>query len=474
MKQATTFLLSACFLLAAAHLPGVRADDVITFKSGEKFPGEPDTLEDRYLKVRSRILATPVDVKLEELDQLSSSRPLTVPEQFSFIKLANGDEFYGTLKGLDAECLQLETIWGGLVAINRNHVRHIGFDSQKTYIRNATESLQGWEPMGNSMLPECRNGYWIMRGANTTELQTTCPLPSKIHVQFSIYHTNYKVMLSLWGDSDFQNRIFLDLSQEKVELSKYGSGAPRTIGRVKRTTERNWYNDKTVKRSDVHFYADREKGNYYLYVNGEQIARWEELRELENIVENEVEDGEQEGGESPRPHEFKPGNRISLAGYDALNMAMCNLNVFGWNGAQPCLEKEQDTVSKYDQDAPKDRVLLVNGDVLRGDISLLEDGRIRIRSPHYDVTVPTARVRSLDQKGAEDKKIPEDHSDIRAFLTDQSIISLTMEGMRNGFLEGRSPAAGKIRIPLESVRKVLFNLQNPELRKQRETPFLTK
>lgn len=472
MKQTQTCLCSAFLLLAAAQLPGVRAEEVITFKSGEKFPGQPDELDDRFLKVRSSILSGSVDVKLEELDQLASTRPLSIPNQFSFIELTNGDEFYGTLKGLDAESLQLQTAWGELLTINRKYVRNIGFDSKKTYLRNATESLQGWKSMENSMLPECRNGYWIMRGSNNTELQTTFPMPSRLHVQFSVYHTNFRINLSLWGSDNSDNRISLELSQEKVELSKTSSGNYRTLGRVKRVTERNWYSDKTVKRSDIHFYADREKGNYYLYINGKQIARWEEIKELENIFENE--EGSDEEAEASKTHEFKPGNKLTLSNYDPVNMAMCNLNVFGWNGALPYMEEEQDPVSKYDPDAPGDKALLVNGDVLRGAISLLEDGRIRIKSPHYDVTVPTARVRALNQKKPEDSKLPEDGSDIRAYLTDQSVISLTMEDIRNGFMEGRSTAAGKIRIPLESLRRVLFNLQNPELRKQRETPFQRK
>ena len=72
---------------------------------------------------------------------------------------------------------------------------------------------------------------------------------------------------------------------------------------------------------------------------------------------------------------------------------------------------------------PETRPLLVNGDVLRGAISLQEEGSIRIKSDHYDVTVPTARVRALDQKGHEEKDLPEDSSDTRVFLTDQSVLS---------------------------------------------------
>lgn len=63
---------------------------------------------------------------------------------------------------------------------------------------------------------------------------------------------------------------------------------------------------------------------------------------------------------------FKPGNTLAVSGYDGLNMAVFNLNVFDWNGALPYLAEEQDIISKYDTDASRDKALLVNGDVLRG------------------------------------------------------------------------------------------------------------
>ncbi len=474
MKQVKTLFLGSCVLLAAVHLPGAQADGVITLKSGEKMPGSLDTMESPYLKVRSSILSKPVDIKIEELDELVSSRPLDIPEQFSVIKLANGDELYGTLKALDTESLQLQTSWGGLLSVNRKYVRHIGFDSQKAYLRNATESLQGWKSSANRMLPECRNGYWIMRGSNNTDLQTSFPMPPRLHVQFSLYHTNtFRINLSLWQDSNSGNSIDLSLSMDKAELAKSSSSQYRMLGRVKRKTDQNWYSDKSIKRSDVHFYADPEKGNYYLYIDGKQIARWENVKEMDDVFENENEEDEEEPA-PPENHEFKPGNTLAVSGYDGLNMAMFNLNVFDWNGAIPRLEEEQDIISRYDPDSPADKALLVNGDVLRGAISLQENGSIRIKSNHYDVTIPTAKVRSLDQKSPEEKKLPEDGSDTRVFLTDQSVLSLTLEALRNGFMEGHSAAAGKVRIPLKSIRKVQFNLQNPELLKQRKTPFLGK
>ena len=79
-------------------------------------------------------------------------------------------------------------------------------------------------------------------------------------MQFSLYHTNtFRINLALWQDSESGNSINLDLSLEKAELSKNSSGQYRTLGRVKRNTERNWYADKSVKRSDVHFTPIRKR-----------------------------------------------------------------------------------------------------------------------------------------------------------------------------------------------------------------------
>lgn len=473
MKQTRLLFLSASALLAAVHFPASRAEGVITLKSGESLPGQIGTLQGQYLNIQSRILSRPVDIKLEELDQITSSVPLSVPEQFSIIRLENGDELYGTLKSLDSESLQLETSWGGLLPVNRSHVRYIGFDKQKAYLRNATASLQGWTSTGNSMLPECRNGSWIMRGSNNTELQTKFDMPSRLHVQFSVYHTNsFRVHVFLWNDANSQNKVELTVSLEKAELIKISSGYHKTIGRVKRQTERNWYADKGIKRSDVQFYADREKGNYYLYLNGKQIARWEEGKELQNIFDNEEADEKEEAGKDAKTREFKPGNHFGIRGYDSQNMALTNMNVLEWNGALPYPPEEQDIVGKYDRESSTDKVMLVNGDVLRGSISLQEDGRIRVKSGLYDVMVPTSRVRSLNQKKEDEKKTAQDNSDVRVFLADQSIVSIRLDAVRNGRLEGHSSALGKVSIPIQSLRKVLFNLQSPELKKQRENPFL--
>ena len=111
-------------------------------------------------------------------------------------------------------------------------------------------------------------------------------------------------------------------------------------------------------------------------------------------------------------------------------MALNNMNVLEWNGALPYPPEEQDIVGKYDRESSTDKVMLVNGDVLRGSISLQEDGRIRVKSNHYDVIVPTSKVRSLNQKKEEEKKAAQDNSDVRVFLADQSIVSIRLDAVR--------------------------------------------
>lgn len=51
---------------------------------------------------------------------------------------------------------------------------------------------------------------------------------------------------------------------------------------------------------------------------------------------------------------------------------------------------------------------------------------------------------------------------------------MKLEAVRDGRLEGYAAALGKVSIPLTSLRRVQFNLQDPELQKRRKNPFLGK
>lgn len=64
------------------------------------------------------------------------------------------------------------------------------------------------------------------------------------------------------------------------------------------------------------------------------------------------------------------------------------------------------------------------------------------------MTIPTAKVRALDQKSQEEKKLPEDGADTRVFLTDQS--TFTEPGDPQERLHGRAfRSAGKSQNPAE-------------------------
>ncbi|UQT44443.1 hypothetical protein M5E88_18200 [Akkermansia muciniphila] len=177
MKQAMTLFLCACALPTALLLPHARSEGVITLKSGEKLPGSMDTMNRPYLKVRSSILSKPVDVHMGELDELASSRPLEIPEQFSIIRLANGDEVYGTLKALDAENLQLQTAWGGLLQVDRKYVRHIGFDSQKPTCATLRNPCRAGSLQPKARCPNAATDT----GSCAAPIIRNCKLPSPCH-----------------------------------------------------------------------------------------------------------------------------------------------------------------------------------------------------------------------------------------------------------------------------------------------------
>lgn len=463
-------------LLATGLAAGLSVEETITLKSGEKLPGQIQAFNPPYLTIRSNICTSPMEIKLTDVDRMDSPLPLSIPEQFSIIKLSNGDELYGTLKQLDKDNLIIQTPWGAVLPIQRSYVQHIGFDAQKAYLRNATQSLEGWTAEDNNMLPDCQNGYWIIRNTSYTTIQTKLDMPAKLHLQCTVYHTNnFKLGFNLWKSENDGNKINLSISTDRVELNlSYHNGNERNLGKINRNPNPNWYSDKSPKCSEINFYADRENHQYYLYINGEQIGKWNN-QDLQEFTDNEIttEQANQSSNQNSKP--FTPGNIIALSCYDNKPMGVGNLNILAWNGALPVAQASQDVVTQYDNTSSPETVTLVNGDVLRGNITLQDDGGIRVQSPHYDVTVPTIKIRSLNQKNQPDDTVqPLEQGDMQVFLTDQSTLTLTLDSLKDGKLEGSSPATGKVSIPIEAVRKILFNLQHSDLKKQRELPFLSQ
>ncbi len=462
MKHSRLFTIPLGLLLTATIPAG--AEGVFTLKSGETLPGTPNAIQGQYMNIHSAILAQPIELDMKQLDKMEADLPLISSDNSSEITLANGDMLYGILKGLTDKQIKLETPWGGLLTLERQYIKHIGFSAGKLCHGNITSDLKGWAVSENSMLPELSKGGWFFRGGNNFELRKELQQEARQHVQFTIQRqATFRLVLSLWtGKSDSQ-LITLSMTNGNAQLSKRSNGRYQNLGATARTDRPLIENN----RFTVDYFADREKGNFYLLIDGKMVGKWENAYANAGNMDA-IHEGDEARNEEQANEAFQPGNILRINNYSSKDMFLLNMNIFSWNGAYPILTAEPD--AKHHEGLPKDKVLLNNGDVLRGTISLTEDGNIRVQSKNYDVFVPSNRIRSLNQsKQNDNRSAPDINADMRLFLNDRSSLSLTLKQISDGKIVAHSPVTGNISVPLANIKQALFNLKDEELNKKRGT-----
>ncbi len=433
-------------LMAALALPA-GAEGVITLKTGESLPGSPLSVQNRYLNVSSALLAEPIELDMNEIERLDSNVPIVVQDSYSVVKLSNGDIIYGTLKGLTDKQLKLETPWGGIITLNRLYVNHIGFNSSKLYQRDMTATLAGWAAPDARLNPEVRDGGWYLRGGNNIELIKEVEQPSRLHLQYTVERSStFRILISLWSNKSNSHLVSLSLTNGNAQLSKRINGRFQNLGISGR-------NDATFiegNKFTVDFFADRDKGNFYLFVDGKQLGKWENAYAVAGDM-----DADQDQPDQPKEG-FEPGNNFRINCYSSKDLSITNMNIFGWNGSPPVMDTEAD--GKHQENLPKDKVLLNNGDVLRGTISFTEDGTIHVQSNNYDVFVHPDRVRSLNQaKVAQAAEPPPINADTRLHLNDRSSLSVTLKSIADGNLILNSPVTGDVTVPLDNIIQLIFN-----------------
>lgn len=454
MKKFISICFATCFILPVS----AQDNGALHLTSGEKLPAYPTALNDNHLQIQSDYLNGHGEIPLKAVDQIIfDSTKLNIPEKYSIIELKNGDNIHGTLLDLSTEKAILQTPWEKELVIERPFVSYVGFEAPTSCYMDMTESLSGWNQENNFMLPQAKLGKFVFPNRSTCAIKRPLELPSRIHLQFTLQHTlSYSLEIHLWkNESKSPHRLVLSLSSTSLQVTSTKNGRYENIGRFRPEVKQNWYSDNNLIQSKIDFYADKDNGVFALAINGKRIGVW--THDLNN-------------SDNGSKTSFMPGNIFYLRGRDIQDMKLSNLNITEWNGSPPKDSMENDTLAPVDTDSKQDKVLLVNGDVLRGTLSLEKEGYVRVKSKHYDVRVPSHRVKELQQNyHSSDIANQSLNADIRLELADMSKISIRLLDINEDKIKAQLPCSKKeVFIPLKLVKKIIFNLNDAELKKLRD------
>jgi thiol-disulfide isomerase/thioredoxin len=119
----------------------------------------------------------------------------------------------------------------------------------------------------------------------------------------------------------------------------------------------------------------------------------------------------------------------------------------------PFLEDALLTLPRQQSDPPQQLLLGLNNDMVRGELTFLDDATVTFRSRSREFRVPRTAVTGLVWYAA---PAPPARSSMRVVLTDHSLVTLDEPRIIGEYLRGRHPELGEIQLPLENVSELLL------------------
>lgn len=416
---------------------------------------------------------------------LRNSRPSKALANLSHIGLANGDRVPGTIRELNENRALFETEFGGTLEIPRNRIGliapsplggrvlyHGPFDPDEwTLMTNEFPDGFSARPPEDEKENESANAArWMFSGAawywqnesSGTALVRKNGMPDRAILQFDLAWKN-RLALALAFHSDF-TRPPEDEEDENANRASRNQSLPRIFGSsyvlhlytnyvmLYRTSfdeagrpslERVQTHNSNIRLGDtgkanVEIRCNRQSGEIVLFINGEFVVQWSELKSDEILAENSGYAGLGDGFGFFVQNENSPV-RIS------------EIVLAEWNGMPDAARSLQV------DDA--DIVLLTNGtDRFSGRVTSIRDGKMKLESRYGDFNFPmeeVAEVRFAKSSLHRSTEIPTDEISIR-FHPIGRLSGKALEGDANK-LRILNDDIGEIQVSLESA--VMLELQ---------------
>lgn len=433
----------------------VCADDLLIFESGDSLAGNIAGLrssesislsaEDRLI-FDSKLLTNPAEFYLSEVAAVrlqEGERGQNTAN--TVVRLANGDTHRGKMSGLNDDAVLLETDYAGDLEIRREFVTQMRFPSLLDFTYYGPKNIDEWIIHGRENDWRLEEGKLSSNGPHAIGLKRS--MTRSIQLSFD----------AEWSaTTNFSVEIFASSADEQAQRSSYritfqndGVRFNRLLqGQRARFNNRRFFNRNRnsplqgAQSGRFDIFADSESGSIEVYFNGEELGQWQdEQPDATNlggclIFENES-------------YDLLKIGEIDLAPWDGTN----------FNEGAKVVSSDINTPS-----SEGDRVVLINGDSVLGEIGELKEGCLAIKVFEREVQIPANRVRSIrlfNPIFVEFATVPlprEYNRDVRAYFDDGKFVTFRLDAIDGDKLIGYSEAFGEQSFTKASFQRLEFNL----------------
>jgi len=461
------------FLLLATVAQGDESNSKLSFADKTSITGVPRSAngKEKSLQLTSPSLEGEVTLKTDELLEMSlhGKPPATKADHYALATITPRydkspplDTIRGRLLHLDDKTVTLETAYAGELTLNRLMVKSLDIYSQPPSFYNGPNGPDGWVTSGNSDIED----NWTFNDRSMTSkgrngIARKLEFPDRSIIKFTAkWKTSpyFRVLfLSDDGDTDYPS-VSYSLNVQSSYLSLYRSAIR---GQRSDLVSESINNLRETQEAVFTIYLDRSKdGTSAIYIGKDRIGTWTGMDDTKDM-----------------------GDWLHFVPQQSRPMNFSNISISQWDGVLP--KSSDDTPAnsenEFGDELQGQKITLANGDVVIGEIQLIENDFVLASTEFGDVRIPLNRMSAidlddveLDEEGTSVKdedgnpiSIKEEPrmwgEDIRAWFHDGGSITIRMATIEDGKIKGSSQVFGEAEFDLNAFSRLEFNIWRRQL-----------
>lgn len=457
MKTRISIILAAILGSGSAFAENGKA--TIRFANNDQLSGSLEALTLDQVVWNSPILEKAQPFWLKQVMDLML--PALPPDQKAgheaTVTLTNGDSVRGQLASVTDEQITLDTWYAGRMSLNRLMVKDLRIDERPELLYRGPTGLDGWTQSAENPTWTYSNGSFRSDGPGG--IARDVGLPDECRVAFDVaWRGRFRLGLVVFSDdvtSDNTTSGYeVTFNQRYVNLKKRGNNVP--IGHSSNAPEL-----QENEKAHIEIRASRKSGTVCFYVDERIVAIW---HDPDFAGEN-----------------F--GDGIHFLAQDSSPLKISGIEVSSWNGVLEEIPEQENLMrnqgdfgqlqqraqkSEPDDEAKEGRMILRNGDTLKGEVISIEDGILLVNSPFGEIKLPVSRLRNITLKPVSLEEPKRMNGDVRAWFPDGSIITFRVDGVENEAVKGFSQTFGTSLFKLDAFSRIEFNIYDRRMIELRE------
>ncbi|MFK7851655.1 MAG: hypothetical protein AB8D78_11820 [Akkermansiaceae bacterium] len=453
----STFLY---FLLAAGALHA-QSESVARFSNGDQLTGSLDSLSLENIIWKSEILKSPAQFDLKHVVDLSMPSVLksfegpNAPEHEAVLKLTNGDSVKGQLTGLTDDEISINTWYAGELVFRRVIVDSVKISRSSDIYYRGPNGIDEWTMPGGSDNWSFKSDSLVSNG--TGGISKEMDFPDEMKISFD----------ASWEGSFRPKIILFSDDIESVDPDKgYEMVFQGNSVHVKKAGSNTWLGHSTNARSlrereksNIELRASKKSGKILLYIDDKFVDIWEDV----NVKADEL------------------GNGFHLITQNNSPLSISNIVVSEWDGYTENIPQRRNQFGgrmfrggiqlnnrnneqeKEEEKTEEGRMVLLNGDSIKGEVLGIEDEVIALKTPLAEVKFPVSRLKNIVLKSADMETPKRYKGDVRATLSDGSRLVFRLDQVNGETLVGFSQNFGQAEFSRSSFKKIEFNIYNRDL-----------